>query len=481
MTETSPAPVLGWLRVLFPSLAAGVLVGLAGPPLAIPPLIVVALIPFVAVMLQPGIDGKRGAVAGLMLGLGANGVLAMVLQFPPLFAAVLIVGLTLSWTAMGAVAGALLKRLRPTWALLVLPCAITLFEYLSVTLIPAFGTAQSFVRALAPWPGALATAPLAGFTGVVFLAVLFQTAVVLALLHAPRRRLAVASSVAALVVLAVAAGLGWARTSRSPVSTARVAAAGWTYEDEGSPWQRKAPVDEQVEQLLAPLARTAAAAGAQLLVAPEVAFSASPGERAILWEALSTLAAETRMTLVVGYFDSGEDANQAIVFNPDGSIAGEYRKTHLILGMEDYTRGDGSTLVTPTAAGDLGVLICQDDNFTDLGRAYGRAHIQLLAVPTNDWQQVQEFHLQNTILRATDSGFAVVRGASNGVSAIIDANGRLISRLDHHVDGTGVVVADLPIFRGGTPYAHFGNWLPVVCLGLLVFCGIEARRRTDRP
>jgi len=471
---------MGWSRILFPSLAAGVLLGLAGPPLSIPPLVAVALIPFAAVMLQPGIDGKRGAAAGAALGVGANGVLAMVLQFPPVFAGLLIVALTLSWTLMGFVAGALLGRLRPTWALLVLPCTITLFEYLSVTLIPVFGTAQSFVRALAPWPGALASAPLTGFTGMVFLAVLFQTAVVLALVHARRRRLAVASSVAALVVLAVAAGLGWARTSRTPVTTVRVAAAGWTYEDEGSPWQRKAPVEDQVDQLLGPLARTATVAGAELLVAPEVAFSAGPRDRVALWEALSTLARETQMTLVVGYFDSGLDANQAIVLHPDGSIAGEYRKTHLIPGMEDYTRGDGSLLVTTTTLGDLGVLICQDDNFSDLGRAYGREPVQLLAVPTNDWQQVQEFHLQNTVLRAADSGFAVVRGASNGVSAIIDANGRLISVLDHHTDGTGVVVSDLPVFHGGTPYAHFGNWLPVVCFGLVVFCGFEARRSRIR-
>jgi len=56
-------------------------------------------------------------------------------------------------------------------------------------------------------------------------------------------------------------------------------------------------------------------------------------------------------------------------------------------------------------------MICQDDNFTDLARGYGRLGVPLLAVPTNDWPAIRAFHLQSSAFRAIENGYAIARAA----------------------------------------------------------------------
>jgi len=226
--------------------------------------------------------------------------------------------------------------------------------------------------------------------------------------------------------------------------------------------------------------RDAAEQGARIVVTPEVGLRVTDEQRESVMRQLSELASDANVTLVAGYFDQTRSVNQAVIFLPDGTLVGEYRKTHLIPSMEDYNPGDGTLLVARTDIGQIGVMICQDDNFTDLSRGYGRRGISLLAVPTNDWLEVREFHLQNTTLRAVGSGFALVRGATNGVSAIIDSKGRVLARRDHFDEGTGIVSAELELQPASTLFARAGNWFPICCLGILVVLSVFAWRRRKK-
>ncbi len=469
-----------WLLVLAASLASGALVGLAGPPLEAPPLLMAGLVPFVALLMLPGMGAGRAAVAGLAVGVSSNLVLALILQLPVAFSAVLVLSLSAGWAAAGGACGALLARLRPAWALVVIPAALTLADLGMVRCVPVFATAQSLARPLAAWPDLVQIAALVGFSGPVLVLTSLQTGVAFAAVHArSRARLAagIALALAAFTTAGLVLGL---RRAEAPIATVRVAAVGWTYAGEGSPWRRPGSPSRQVETLLAPWVHRAAALGARVVVAPEVSFAVERGERAELLSALAQLAREAAVVLVVGFFDGERDVNVSVVHDADGVLLGEVVKTHLIPGMEGYTAGHGELLVVDTAPARLGTLICQDDNFTDLGRAYGRAGVQLLAVPTNDWEQVQRFHLQNVRLRAVDSGVGVVRGASNGISAVIDARGRLRASMDHHAEGSGVVVADLPLYRGGSLHARTGHPVPLACALVLAVAAVAGLRTWRR-
>jgi len=360
---------------------------------------------------------------------------------------------------------------------LALPAALVVFDVLAVTVVPVFGTAQSFSRCLVEWPSTLALAALGGFALLTFTLAVPQAAFVVAWRHRRDRGTAAAALVVGLVVsVCVAGAVAW-RTVDEPVASVRVAAVGWTYEQLGNPWSGSQRV-ARLERVLAPFVAEAAADGAALVVAPEAAFAVQAGDRDAFLDAAGRIAQDHGVTLVVGWFDQGSDTNHATVFDSQGRQRADYLKTHLIPGMEGYTAGDGILIAVHLREGlSLGAMICQDDNFRDLGRRYGRMGVPLVAVPTNDWEQVQEFHLQNSRLRAADSGYGIVRGATNGISAIVDARGRMLAELDHHAHGPGVIVADLPLYDGGTTYARRGEWFALACLGGLILCVVEVRRR----
>ena len=66
-------------------------------------------------------------------------------------------------------------------------------------------------------------------------------------------------------------------------------------------------------------------------------------------------------------------------------------------------------------------------------------------------------------MRAVEEGLPVVRAANTGISAIIDANGDVVARLD--TGETGVIDASLPGARAPTPYARFGDWTLLMLIG----------------
>src|SRR5512137_2235066 len=104
-----------WLACVSLALLSGLLLGLSGPPFHLPWLQLVAWIPFVWVLLRPGVDWLRAMVAGAVFGIGQNLVLAWVLEFPPGFAALLIAALSSTWLLLGLMLGFLLRRLGAGW------------------------------------------------------------------------------------------------------------------------------------------------------------------------------------------------------------------------------------------------------------------------------------------------------------------------------------------------------------------------------
>ena len=471
-----------WLVTVAASIGSGVMLGLAGPPFEAWPLLFGALVPALAVVLDRRTTLPAAVVATTCIGVGQNLTAAAVLQFPLAFALFLVVSMGLFWPLIGLIVQPLARRLGMAGAAACTAATFTVVEVLAFTVVPVFGTAQSFGRSLIAWPTGAAVASLGGVGAVVFVLVLPQALAAAAIVRRDGRGLLVGWAV---VLAAWVIWGGWAayRTNSEPDGWIRVASVGWTYEQLGSPWSSGPPATTRLDTVLTPLLDEAVDAGARLVVAPEAAFRVTAGQRDLFLSHASTLAAERDVSLVVGFFDDAQDVNEAAIFASDGALVAVYRKTHLILGMEDYVAGDGTVAEVGSVLSDghlLGAMICQDDNFRDLGRAYGRSGVSALAIPTNDWKQVQEFHLQNTRLRAVDSGFAVIRGATNGISAIVDRNGELLAQWDHHAEGPGVVVADLPLFPGGTPYARLGEWFTGVC-ALMLVAGAVAGWRRGRP
>ena len=153
-----------------------------------------------------------------------------------------------------------------------------------------------------------------------------------------------------------------------------------------------------------------------------------------------------------------------MLMNPQGTVLCEYTKTYLT-PFEKYNKGSGKLEKIDVDGVAVGAMICQDDNFTRFSREYGRKQIGVVAVPTLDWRQVSDAHFQSSIHRAIESRYAIVRAASDGISAVISPTGQVLARRDHFKEGPGPIVAEVPVYAHTTLFSRTGHW--PVALSLL--------------
>lgn len=450
------------LTTYFLSGMSGLLLFLADFPVHAWPLQAVALLPWLLalVRLRPGL--WTGLGAGFCLGLFYTGPLVLALQFPLELGAGLALYLTLLW-ALLSLGAAYLLRGSPLLGVLGVGALAVVLEWVDISLVPVWGTAQVFTRVWSASPWAIQLVSVTGVTGLVFVLVTAQGLMATALVHPKSQRRA---AIALVVLLGVVAAVNTALWPTSSKRKVRVATVGWTFEQ--LPRGRQSSWKLIYDTVYTRLVRRAAARGAKLVVSPEAAFRIHPHQRRAFARELSQTARSHRIWLAVGYFDKARDRNQIVFVDDRGRRRGEYSKTHLIMTLEKYKAGDGSLVTLKGPGFSLGGMICQDDNFTDLSRGYGRKGVQVLAVPTNDWRQVRNYHLENSRFRAVESRYAVVRAASNGISAIITARGEVLARRDHFTEGPGALVVDLPLYESGSFYSRAGNWPVIFCLLLLL-------------
>ena len=76
-------------------------------------------------------------------------------------------------------------------------------------------------------------------------------------------------------------------------------------------------------------------------------------------------------------------------------------------------------------------------------------------------------------MRAVEEGLPVLRAANTGISAVIDARGRVLASLG--LEQTGVLDLLLPPALPRTLYARFGDWtlLPLVLACWFLFVGLR--------
>jgi apolipoprotein N-acyltransferase len=254
------------------------------------------------------------------------------------------------------------------------------------------------------------------------------------------------------------------------------------------------------------------------VVWPETAVPGSIEWDANLRGRIQALAGEVGAALVVGgvgmAFEAGPQPtayfDSAFVVAESGELLDRYDKTHLVpfgeylpfqelLGVffRALARGIADTSVTPGAepraleiavpgVGGLraGVPICYELLFPDLVRRFAVDGAQLLLAITNDaWYgrtgAPYQF-LAMTALRAAETGLWTARAANTGVSAFIDARGRVHAQTG--IFERALLVAEVPLASGAgemTFYARRGDLFAAGCwigaAALLGAAGLRAR------
>lgn len=90
---------------------------------------------------------------------------------------------------------------------------------------------------------------------------------------------------------------------------------------------------------------------------------------------------------------------------------------------------------------------------------------------------MKDVHLENSLFRAVENDYAVVRAASDGASAIVSPRGEVLARRDHFDAGPAVIVADVSLGGGRTLFARLGDWVPIAAALVLLALLVLARRR----
>jgi len=155
-------------------------------------------------------------------------------------------------------------------------------------------------------------------------------------------------------------------------------------------------VSQQTAGDLTTAAARAAAAGAQLLLCPEMVTTGyhigadipalSEPANGPAARAMARLAREHGIALAYGYPErDGHDVFNAVqLIGPDGTRLANYRKTHLFgeLDRAWFTPGERAVVQAELHGIRIGLLICYDVEFPETVRAHALAGTDLLLVPT---------------------------------------------------------------------------------------------------
>lgn len=256
----------------------------------------------------------------------------------------------------------------------------------------------------------------------------------------------------AVVVLGLATGYGGLRMAhidqaRAQAQKLRIGVVQGNFGP--APITRRAELRKLLQRHMAK-SRQLRGRGAELIVWPEMAFpfvlprTEPPPTAWTEW-----LTEKLGVPVLIGAATSGEplDAqrfNSALLFARSGRLAGVYDK-HILVPFMEYTPGVLARFGLRTRASEftagsqrrlltldhyrIGALICIEDMHSAFVRDLAPLRPNLLASLGSDAQLGAEIapklHLAVASFRSIEMRLDMVRASQNGISAIIDANGRV--------------------------------------------------------
>ncbi|MBB1605799.1 MULTISPECIES: apolipoprotein N-acyltransferase [unclassified Pseudomonas] len=238
-----------------------------------------------------------------------------------------------------------------------------------------------------------------------------------------------------------------------------------------------------------------------LIVLPETAVPLLKDQAGGYLAMLDEMAKQKRAALITGVPMRQRDADGVHYYNGitvvgDGS--GDYLKQKLVpfgeyvplqdllrglitffdLPMSDFARGPADQALLKAKGYAVAPYICYEVVYPEFAAGLAAQSQLLLTISNDAWFGTSIGplqHLQMAQMRALEAGRWMVRGTNNGVTALIDPQGRIAHEIPQFQQG--VLRGEVTPMQGLTPYLKWRLW-PLGSLAVVLALWAVARRQT---
>jgi len=240
--------------------------------------------------------------------------------------------------------------------------------------------------------------------------------------------------------------------------------------------------------------------GADIIIWPEAAIPTTPKYVSNFLKDMDRQAKLNQTALLTGIpiYDGRRKAyfNSVITM---GTAQGQYDKTRLVpfgeyvpmqsvlrglirffnLPMSSFSLGEADQPLLNIAGEKVATAICYEIVYPNLVASMAREASMLLTVSNDAWfghSIAPRQHMQMARMRALENAKPMMRGTSNGVTALVDHRGEITATIEQF--SAGELSGTIAPRSGQTIFSQTGSW-PTVILSLFICVGlIAARRRT---
>lgn len=370
----------------------------------------------------------------------------------------------------------------PAWALVLLPALTwTALDLLRTKFDPG-GLWGALFLSQAETPAARA----AGLVGPWLLTFLVVSAGYALALLALRRKVAPAASVAALVAVTVVASAAFVRDGDGSRLTVAAVQPGYDTAEFDRPvlhYLRKRYRNHELATRdligdLEPLTRSAAAAGAGLVVWPEATAWVDPRTTASTRALLTRLSRETGAALVVPYFLRERGEGAAVVVRPDGTFTPPQPKQRPMWFVDEHAGPLEPARPVRVAATTIGTLLGVDNQDPAAARRLVARGARLLIASAHDWEELAPQQLAFSRMHAAALGVPLVRSDWRFGSAVFEPGGGAAAQAPEGKRRT-VVTAGVAL-GSPTPYARIGDAFGWAALAGALALGLAQTPRERR-
>lgn len=245
--------------------------------------------------------------------------------------------------------------------------------------------------------------------------------------------------------------------------------------------------------------------GQDLVVWPEGAVPQFYDE---VWPFLSqidAIAKSTNTAFITGipYKKTPESAHETPLYYNSAALLGHthglYKKQRLVpfgeyiplAGILDilpnlansglsYSKGDKNQPLLDIKQSNAAMAICYEVAYPQTVRQNAKNSQFMLTISNDTWfgtSHGPHQHLQMVQMRSLETGRYFVRTTNNGITAIIDHKGRILSRIPQFE--AGVLRGQVALRTGDTPFMKFGHMPILIIVFLLLLLSAIARLRNN--